>query len=351
MVGWVGGAGWGVSLSVGAPVYGWVPLAWGEPFRPWWNNCSYRCWTHFNRPYAVRTDDRTWREQPTRFRNVDHPGGITAVPGAAFTGSRSVSRNIVPISANQVAGAPMLASAPRVERPGASHIPMVKPGSANTPRPASAYVPPGRGGAAMSKPLETGSPAQRAVIPAPQGASSGQRPVTTSVPGAVKPGSAPAAGAPVTREYRGTSPTLRQGTVAPAPSTGSALSAPGTKPVPSGSTQALRGGTPAYTAPVQRDTLQTYPQQGSQRGAAPTERRAAPVSSPSLQGAGAQAPVARPAPQAPPAVQQAPAAAPAAPRPTTSGGNAKPHVDGSRGAQPDRGGGREGAGRGGGAQQ
>jgi hypothetical protein len=143
---------------------------------------------------------------------------------------------------------------------------------------------------------------------------------------------------------------VRQGTVAPAPSTGSALSAPGTKPVPSGSTQALRGGTPAYTAPVQRDTLQTYPQQGSQRGAAPTERRAAPVSSPSLQGAGAQAPVARPAPQAPPAVQQAPAAAPTPPRSSTSGGNAKPHADGNRSAQPDRGGGG-GGGRGGGGQQ
>lgn len=355
MVGWVGGAGWGVSLSVGAPVYGWVPLAWGETFRPWWNNCSYRCWTHFNRPYAVRTDDRTWREQPTRFRNVDHPGGITAVPGAAFTGSRSVSRNIVPISANQVAGAPMLASAPRVERPGASHIPMVKPGSANTPRPASAYVPPGRGGTAMSKPLTTGSPAQRAVIPAPQGASSGQRPATTSVPGAVKPGSAPGAGAPVTREYRGTSPTVRQGTVAPAPSTRSAPSAPGAKPAPSGSTQTLRGGTPTYTAPVQRGTLQTYPQPvPQQRGAAPTERRAAPVSSPSRQGGGTQAPVARPVPQAAPTVRQAPAtvpaAVPAAPRPSTSGGNAKPHVDGNRGAQPDRGGGG-GGGRGGGGQQ
>ena len=85
LVGWYGGSGWSVSVNVGGPVYGWVPLAWGEPFRPWWNNCSYRCWTHFNRPYAVRTDDRTWREQPTRFRNVDHPGGITAVPGAATT--------------------------------------------------------------------------------------------------------------------------------------------------------------------------------------------------------------------------------------------------------------------------
>ena len=364
MVGWVGGAGWGVSLSVGAPVYGWVPLAWGEPFRPWWNNCSYRCWTHFNRPYAVRTDERTWREPAPRFQNVNHPGGITAVPGAAFSGSRSVSRNIVPVSANQVAGAPMLASAPGVERPGAGNIPMVKPGTSNTPRPASAYVPPGRSGFATSKPLETGGQSQRAVIPAPQMPSSAQRPAT-SVPGGVKPGAAPGATAPVTREYRGTSPSVREGAAAPLPSTGSALTAPGTKPAPSGSTQTLRSGTPTYTAPVQRETLQTIPQ-GSTRGGAPAiDRRTAPVASPALQGGGMQAPVARPAPQAPvvrpapqtpPAVQQVqppPPAARPAPPPSASSGNAKPSMDGSRGRQPDRGeggGGSRGGGGGGGQQ-
>ena len=26
----------------GGPVYGWVPLGWGEPFRPWWNRCLVR---------------------------------------------------------------------------------------------------------------------------------------------------------------------------------------------------------------------------------------------------------------------------------------------------------------------
>ena len=27
--------------------------SWGEPYVPWWGGCSRRCWTHYNRPYAV----------------------------------------------------------------------------------------------------------------------------------------------------------------------------------------------------------------------------------------------------------------------------------------------------------
>ena len=34
MVGWYGGDGWSFSVSYGAPVYGWVPLGWGEPLVP-----------------------------------------------------------------------------------------------------------------------------------------------------------------------------------------------------------------------------------------------------------------------------------------------------------------------------
>ncbi|MFO1307793.1 MAG: DUF6600 domain-containing protein [Burkholderiales bacterium] len=343
MVGWVGGAGWGLSLSFGAPVYGWVPLAWGEPFRPWWSNCSYRCWTHYNRPYAVRTDEQVWRNPPPRYRNVDHPGGITAVPGAAFTGSRSVSRNIVPVNSSQIAAMPMLASAPGVERPGAGHIPLVKPGTANTPRPASVYVPPGRNGFTTSKPLETGGAAQRAVTPSAQVPASTQRPVT-SVPGAGKPGSAGAGGAPVARESYVAPPSgATPGGMPPAAST------PGAKPAPSTSTPALRSGPPAYHAPVQRETLQTYPQ-GSQRApSASTERRVAPP--PTSAPGAAPAPVARSVPQAAPQVQHAPApppsARPVAPPPSSSGGNGKPHGgDGGKGGSQDHaGGGRPGGGQ------
>ena len=50
LVGWYGGSGWAASASFGAPVYGWVPLAWGEPYIPSWRNCSGRCWSRYNRP-------------------------------------------------------------------------------------------------------------------------------------------------------------------------------------------------------------------------------------------------------------------------------------------------------------
>ena len=53
LVGWYGGAGWAVVGKRRAPVYGWVPLGWGEPYHPWWHRCSYSCWTRYNRPYAV----------------------------------------------------------------------------------------------------------------------------------------------------------------------------------------------------------------------------------------------------------------------------------------------------------
>ena len=43
---------------LGGPVFGWVPLAWGEPYRPWWNRCSYGCWDRYNRPYAVNVTSR-----------------------------------------------------------------------------------------------------------------------------------------------------------------------------------------------------------------------------------------------------------------------------------------------------
>ena len=76
LVGWTGGPGWGISVSVGGPVFGWVPLAWGEPYRPWWNRCSHGCWDRYNRPYAVNvTRVRPDGPPPTRYRNASVPGG------------------------------------------------------------------------------------------------------------------------------------------------------------------------------------------------------------------------------------------------------------------------------------
>ena len=51
----------------GAPVYGWVPLGWGEPYHPWWRRCSDSCWARYNRPYAVNVAVR--RRTAAHYRN------------------------------------------------------------------------------------------------------------------------------------------------------------------------------------------------------------------------------------------------------------------------------------------
>ena len=137
LVAWTGGAGWGISATVGGPVYGWVPLAWGEPFRPWWGRCSAGCWDRFNRPYNVNM--AVWRPNgppPNNFRNWNAPNGVTAVRGSSFYARQPVQQNLVRVSREQVATAPVLSSAPQV-RYDAGRVASQRPASA--PPPASTF--------------------------------------------------------------------------------------------------------------------------------------------------------------------------------------------------------------------
>ena len=357
MVGWVGGAGWGVSLSFGAPVYGWVPLAWGEPYRPTWGGCGSRCWTNYNRPYAVRTDERTRHAPPTQYVNANRPGGLTAVPSATFTGQKPVRSNLVPVSARDVGATPVLANAPTAARPGPGHIPLVKPGTANTPPPASASYAGSRGVSATTRPgtpLGGSRGVQPSTIPSGGRAAApgyGSAPVT-SVPGAIKPGSV--AAPPQARDTRAPASSGGYPAALPAPFDGRAGSAPSSQPsssvppptrysapppqanvAPAGrpSSQPAAGlapqratpspgyvaprdsgasyappqrgsSTPTYTAPVQRETARPY--------VPPPQRAASPQSSPSA--GSLPMPPARVAPAAPPAQYAPPTAGrPAAP--------------------------------------
>ena len=110
LVGWFGGPGWSFSTSLGAPVYGWVPLGWGEPFWPHWS-CSATCWRGLNRPVAVTVTERAGGAR-ARFANGDVPGAITAVPGHVLTGGKPVAVNLVRAPPSMLAGAPAPASAP-----------------------------------------------------------------------------------------------------------------------------------------------------------------------------------------------------------------------------------------------
>ena len=103
LVGWAGGSGWSLSATVGAPVYGWVPLAWGEPYRPWWGRCSNGCWDRYNRPYAVNVAVVRPNSAADALRQLEragrHHGGVRI--GARDRGSRcrrtsSASRAALP---------------------------------------------------------------------------------------------------------------------------------------------------------------------------------------------------------------------------------------------------------------
>ncbi|HMA46272.1 MAG TPA: DUF6600 domain-containing protein, partial [Frankiaceae bacterium] len=144
LVGWVGGPGWRVSASFGAPVYGWVPLGWGEPYHPWWGRCSNDCWTRYNRPYAVNVAERPARP-PAHFRNADVPGAVAAVAAPTLSGKLMVREHLVPVPSQQYRSAPVLAAAPAVPS-GPPRIPGPRAGTGGTPPPASTYYPVSRGG-------------------------------------------------------------------------------------------------------------------------------------------------------------------------------------------------------------
>jgi hypothetical protein len=138
LVAWTGGAGWGVSARVGAPVYGWVPLGWGEPYRPWWGRCSHGCWDRYNRPYAVNVN--VWRPNgpaPSSYRNWNAPNGVTAVSASAFHARQPVQQNLVRVSREQFATAPVLSSAPPMQDRGSMRSATPRPASA--PPPASTF--------------------------------------------------------------------------------------------------------------------------------------------------------------------------------------------------------------------
>ena len=323
LVGWCGGSRWGVSLSAGGPVYGWVPLGWGEPYRPSWNNCGSRCWNNYNKPYAVNAAERP-TAPPTRYANWNVPGAATAVSGATFTGRKPVYNNQVTVNTAAVTSAPILATAPAVAMPKPGQIPGVRPGERGTPPPASQFYP-------TSKPT-----------PLPPAGGSGPG---VAVGGAVRPVPGAAPTAPVVQP----SPTMARpaptavpppSTYAPAapaapyvvPSAGSNAAPPASgRPAPQANVGTPAPNTyvapPANVKPVPQSAPPAQYQNQNQRNVAPPQARqeyrpvpqAAPVPQPSSgpafpsSGANRAGPAVQVAPAQPaaPAVAPVPRAAPA----------------------------------------
>ena len=287
LVGWYGGPGWAFSANFGGPVYGWVPLGWGDPYYPHFG-CSTRCWQAHNRPYAVNVAERPG-SPPTYFTNSRVPGAITAVSGAVLAGAKPVAKNIIRVPAWAVSSAPALANAPAV-KPSPLHIP-TKP-TIGAPPPASRFYP-------TTKPAMVDKPV---VVNAPRAAPdvASQRMTAPKLP-------TPADGGRVV-----SAPPLRE--ARPAPATGA-------PPNASQQVRVERGvravGPPAVPAPK--------PQPGPDRGIAlpPTIAHPAPSQPiPAARAAPAQA-----VPYAPPVEggHPAPHAAPA--KPTSPSGN--PNIPGA----------------------
>jgi hypothetical protein len=111
LVGWVGGPGWRSSSGRGGPVYGWVPLGWGEAYHPHWRGCTEGCWTRYNKPYAVSPSTRQGG-LPARYANWNVQGAVSAVSGSALARRQPVRSNLVAIDGTALNGAPVLAAPP-----------------------------------------------------------------------------------------------------------------------------------------------------------------------------------------------------------------------------------------------
>jgi len=199
LVGWAGGAGWG--LSAGAPVVGWVPLAWGEPFRPWWGRCSQGCWERYNRPYAVNVVTvRPNGPPPARYVNWTAPGGISAMSGTALIARRPVQANLVAVPGGLAASAPVFANVPLV-RSESGRIPTRRPGDGSPP-PASTFYPTTARPSTMTMPASIGT--------TPGGISGGAVPANSrsrqSTPGMVPPSGIAARPVPASPPVQTTAP-------------------------------------------------------------------------------------------------------------------------------------------------
>jgi hypothetical protein len=116
LVGWVGGHGWSVGVSLGGPPVAWFPLGWNEVYVP-----SYRYSNayvqninvtniHVSNTYVTnyiaqgrpaRRGERD-RDQPRRFANMAIPGAVIATSRDAFVGSQRVGDHLARVTPREL---------------------------------------------------------------------------------------------------------------------------------------------------------------------------------------------------------------------------------------------------------
>jgi hypothetical protein len=122
MVAWVGGARFGVALSVGGPAVGWFPLGFGEVWVPAYH-ASPAYFSRVNVSNTVVTNVTVTNVYNTtvvnrttvtnvRYVNQSVPGAVTAVPHEALVSGRPVAQASVRVSASAMSAAEVQHVAP-----------------------------------------------------------------------------------------------------------------------------------------------------------------------------------------------------------------------------------------------
>jgi hypothetical protein len=97
LVAWVGGSNWGVSVNIGGPAIGWVPLAPREVFVPWYRSTPVYVDRINRRPppppgRKPMPQVPTW---PVMYGNQGVPGAVTVVPRDVLVKRQPVSRAVI----------------------------------------------------------------------------------------------------------------------------------------------------------------------------------------------------------------------------------------------------------------
>jgi hypothetical protein len=93
LVAWVGGPNWSVSVNLGGPAVGWVPLAPREVYVPWYRHSP----RYVDRVYAPgwQPPQRTVPTGPIMYSNQGVPGAVTVVPKDVLVQRQPVGRAVV----------------------------------------------------------------------------------------------------------------------------------------------------------------------------------------------------------------------------------------------------------------
>ena len=93
LVAWVGGGGWGLSLQLGGPMVGWVPLAPREVYRPYYRSTPrYVERVNPSPPYRWHHAPNQFPTGPVSYGNQGVPNGVTVVRSDVLVRRQPVGR-------------------------------------------------------------------------------------------------------------------------------------------------------------------------------------------------------------------------------------------------------------------